>query len=217
MSKIVHQIFIPFKEGVLLNNIPEFLQHTKATIRWCEKYDIEYKMWSLTEVDELLAKYGYLELCNSFPQKVMKVDFVRYLIIYEYGGIYLDCDVSPMRSMDSLWLKSCWFSSWFSDKKDLPYIAIFGGQPKNDIFLKIVKHSIESYESKKEMEIYTKWKGRFVFQVTGHYMVQRVIKKNPNEIEILKCVSVFNNIKHINDFPDDYKAIFYDANISSWY
>tara|TARA_R110000850_G_scaffold219397_3_gene344930 strand:- start:205 stop:408 length:204 start_codon:yes stop_codon:yes gene_type:complete len=67
------------------------------------------------------------------------------------------------------------------------------------------------------MEIYTKWKGRFVFQVTGHYMVQRVIKKNPNEIEILKCVSVFNNIKHINDFPDDYKAIFYDANISSWY
>ena len=145
---------------------------------------------------------------------------IRYLIQYDQGGIYLDCDVEPIRSMDQLWKKDAFFAHWYGDKKKTPYIAICGSSPKNQIFMDIINHSIESYMEKKHMKFYDTATGRFVFQVTGHYCVKRVLKKNPNKVELLPIVSVINRQKEIYDFPPtdgDLPAIFYDDNISSWY
>ena len=36
---------------------------------------------------------SYLQLFNSFPKNVERADFFRYLVLYHYGGVYVDIDV----------------------------------------------------------------------------------------------------------------------------
>jgi len=221
IPKIIHQVFFPFDDDVKsIDDIPMFKIRSYSTQKWCDKYDIHYQMWNYEDCKELIKKYDFEDIWDDFPQPVMKVDFVRYLILYDQGGIYLDCDVEPIRSMDELWSKEAFFAKWYNDTKNIPYIAICGSSAKNQIFMDIIKHSVESYIDKKFMKFYQTATGRFVFQTTGHFCVNRVLKQNPNKVELLPIVSVINRQKGIYDFPPttgDLSAIFYDENISSWY
>ena len=221
IPKLLHQVFFPFEAHIKsVSDITVFGIRTHNTKNWCDKNEIKYKMWNLEDCKELIKKYQFEEIWYDFPQSVMRVDFIRYLILYDQGGIYLDCDVEPIRSMDQLWTKNAFFARWYGDKNKTPYIAVCGSSPKNEIFMDIINHSIESYMEKKHMKFYETATGRFVFQVTGHFCVKRVLKKNPNKVELLPIVSVINRQKEIYDFPPtdgDLPAIFYDENISSWY
>ena len=63
-------------------------------------------------------------------------------------------------------------------------------------YLDILEHCEESYYEKRKIKIYKQWKGRFVFQTTGHFMLQRVLKKH-----------------HIHDFLDIIKIHTKDGTI----
>ena len=39
-------------------------------------------------------------MVRAFPVKVMKTDFWRYAVLYEYGGIYADLDIEPKRPIE---------------------------------------------------------------------------------------------------------------------
>ena len=56
------------------------------------------------------------------------------------------------------------------------------------MYLDILKHREESYNEKEKKSIYQSWKARFVFQTTGHFMLQRVLKKHKinNFLDIVK-------------------------------
>ena len=58
-----------------------------------------------------------------------------------------------------------------------------------------------------------KWKGRFVFQTTGHYMLQRVLK-NKSKKNILNIMKIHNKSGKIVQGPN---PLFEDANASVWY
>ena len=62
---------------------------------WKRLYpDFEYKFWT----DEDIAKYikkqplKYQDTFHTLDKNIKKMDFFRYLILYEYGGIYVDMD-----------------------------------------------------------------------------------------------------------------------------
>ena len=44
----------------------------------------------------------YLSSYNSFTTVIQKCDFFRYLIIYHYGGFYLDLDILILENLDNL-------------------------------------------------------------------------------------------------------------------
>ena len=76
---------------------------------------------------------------------------MRYLILYHYGGIYLDLDMYPIRDMSKLFDEDYFFTRWHDDKQRLPYIACMGSEPKQEIFQKIAEHCKEStYEKAKD-------------------------------------------------------------------
>jgi mannosyltransferase OCH1-like enzyme len=220
IPRIVHQIYGIFDDGVKLKDISEFRESTIKTEKYCIENDIEYKMWDLPKCLKLLNDYPeYKQLWDDFPQKIQRADFIRYLILHKYGGIYLDCDVHPIRSMEQLFDEDIFFSVWASDKKQKPYNAIFGASKANPVLEDIFKHCQDSFYEKSQMDIYKSWTGRFVFQTTGHHMIQRVLKMkhNKGKVNLIACVSVWNNCKNICDIPDDNKAVFFDNNRSYWY
>ena len=211
---IVHQIFFNIGKGEL-NEIPRFYQCYKNNKSKCKKQGIRYKLWSRKMVEDLLDKRENLEykkLYYDFSQDIMRIDFARYLILYRFGGIYIDLDICMMnKSIKHLFKLPYFFVRW-SDSH-LPYNALLGSQKNNLLYKEILDHCKESYYTKRKQSIYKTWKGRFVFQTTGHFMLQRVLKKNKIK-DFLDIVKIHTKDGRIVQGSN---PLFEDTSASVWY
>lgn len=94
---LVHQIWIGSKPPPLewMNTVQEF----------CKTHGHRYILWGNQEIKQLrLQSYpGILELFMHFLQNNEKdkypamADILRYVILYEYGGIYIDADTVVLK------------------------------------------------------------------------------------------------------------------------
>ena len=50
----------------------------------------------VAKMPDLLGQY------DAYPHNIMRVDFARYLILQQYGGVYCDLDICPLESFDNL-------------------------------------------------------------------------------------------------------------------
>lgn len=56
----------------------------------------EIRVWRRLDIDKLLNKYPEIERAyRKVERNVQRADIARYLIIYDQGGFYMDCDCSP--------------------------------------------------------------------------------------------------------------------------
>ena len=216
MKKVVHQIYWDFNnDGVKLEDIKQFYNPVQKTKKHCKKYGIQHKMWNLKNCEDFLKKYfkDYLKLWKDFKYPIQRADFIRYCIMYKYGGIYIDCDIYPLKNINHLFNKDYFFvKRQESGPGSFPYNAIIGSEPGQEIFKKIMKHCKESTYEKQGKKIYDSWKGRLVFQTTGQYMLKRVLGKDKNILNIL-CIK--NKKKNIDQCAKG--ALFMDFNESVWY
>ena len=217
MKKIVHQIFWSFDDKKTIEDYPTFLINTQITKIICRQYNIEYKLWNKEDCDNLIKSdfHTFQKLWDDFFEPIQQVDFIRYCILHKYGGIYLDCDIKPVKPFDELFHKEFFFVHWANDKKRLPYNAIMGSQEKNDLFKSIMWECEKSFYEKINIGVYGEWRGRFVFQTTGHFMLERVMKE-----EKIDKDKYFLNILKINNkgkiITGD-NVLFEDDNLSTWY
>jgi len=85
---IIHQIWIGPKKrpDIWMDGVKEF----------CAKYDYEYMLWD----DEKVA--GLTMTNRSFYEKEQtwngKSDILRYEILYEHGGVYIDADMAVINA-----------------------------------------------------------------------------------------------------------------------
>jgi mannosyltransferase OCH1-like enzyme len=215
MNQTIHQVFLQFKQGKDLNDIPIFKHQVNKTKEYCTRYHINYKLWREADCEKLINKYPmYRPLYDNFREEIQRVDFIRYLILYDEGGIYIDCDVCPIGDVFSLFEMNEFFVRWNNDKKQLPYNAVIGSVAHNELYENIFKEIIKSVKEKDKIDIYNQWKGRYVFQTTGHYMLQRVLKKYP-DIKKLDILKIHN--KGGAEIIGDVCPIFEDYNASVWY
>jgi len=212
IPKKIHQIFWSFT-GKELKDIPKFKEHTLKTEQFAKKYGYEYKLWDLKECEELIVEYfpKYIDLWNEFRYPIQRCDFIRYLILFIHGGWYIDCDVYPLQDLTPLENNNQCFTTWHIDHKRLPYNAVFGSTDRNPLFLDIIEDVERRTYLKQSQKIYETWKGRLVFQTTGHSMLKNHIPKE----DIHDLLTVFNEKKKINSSSDN--PYFHDSNISSWW
>jgi hypothetical protein len=43
----------------------------------------------------------YLELFDSYPYEIMRIDMIRYFFLYDFGGVYCDLDDYPLTSIEA--------------------------------------------------------------------------------------------------------------------
>jgi len=64
---------------------------------WCDNHpDFDIKLWNDKEDLENIVKElepQYLETFLDFPYKMMQLNFVRYILLYHFGGIFSDTDI----------------------------------------------------------------------------------------------------------------------------
>ena len=145
----------------------------------------------------------------------MAADFIRYCILYHEGGIYIDCDIHPIKDIQYLFKMPFFFVRWPNDKRNLPYNAILGSTKGHPLYKEILEECKKSYREKKNKSIYKQRKGRFIFHVTGHYMLQRVLKRNKVPLKnILNILRIHTKSGKTVQGPH---PLFVDSNASIWY
>jgi len=190
----IHQIYGLFDDG---KEMPElfkqsYLKYSYIAFnnnRWDDrKYNYEYKLWDKKACEELLKKYGFVKnYYDKVRYKIMKVDIMRFVILYEYGGIYSDMDIIPkiynldfiLDNENNEYISHYYWTPQKKGDKIVMDMEIIGcGNPKNILFLNYLLHIPNEIEEKNKMEIYNSWKIRYVFQTTGPPSFRRFLKKN---------------------------------------
>lgn len=76
-------------------------QAKKCISSW-EKFCPDYEIIQWNEQNFDVAKYPYAAYCLAQKKWAFLSDFVRLVVVKEYGGIYLDTDVEVIKPLDSL-------------------------------------------------------------------------------------------------------------------
>ena len=97
IPQIIHQIYED-----LAGPPPSLVEISQS---WKElNPDWEYRFWNKNDIETFLKTYypEFIPAYNAFPHNVQRWDAIRYLIIYKFGGLYVDMDyectenISPM-------------------------------------------------------------------------------------------------------------------------
>lgn len=94
----IHQIWF---QGI--NNLPKkFNSNIDGVIKNHPEWS--YKIWNDEELREECSKYSIdcLKKYDSFEHLHQKVDFGKYVILYNHGGAYIDMDCISLKALDTL-------------------------------------------------------------------------------------------------------------------
>ena len=97
--KVIHQIWfqgesqLPDKYRDNMNRVRE------VNPRW------EHRVWDDIKMREACRQCGWGKAYDACRHMHQKIDFGRYVVLYLFGGISIDADVSPIQPLDTLWDK----------------------------------------------------------------------------------------------------------------
>ena len=98
IPKVIHQIWF---QGY--NNIPpHLLEYHNSWITINPNYKVI--VWDEHKIEELVNTTDdkwIKELYFSYTKMIQKIDFAKYLILYTFGGIYMDMDIKCLKSIDT--------------------------------------------------------------------------------------------------------------------
>lgn len=212
MEKIIHQIWI--NENNLI-----YPEHWKiGPQKWKETHpNYKYILWdkekSLSFVKNKFP--DYYETYISLPYVIQRCDMIRYMFLYEYGGIYCDLDNYPKENLEKFLNKA---DTYFVSMK-LPIGETINNNliitKKNmPIFLEILEHI------KKNSKIFSSNKMICVSNTNGHMYIQKMINEKKHNLFVLPYeqfnpYSFYNNVGEI----DEHKKIIImnSVNGKSWY
>lgn len=210
MIKVVHQIWIG------PDPMPENYQEFRK--RWQEMNpDWEFKLWTEKEIDAEVWDNQAIYDAVAIPPDGTKIhevalatqraDIVRYEILYRYGGMYLDCDIEPIKTLSEM------FEMYPESKtkasasyENTPYI----GEPFSDgTFPRgLVVNNNFLWAPRKKMKIWKLCieklalsfdKSMLIPASTGPLVVSHVAYHNSSLVYIYPY-NAFNYVQH-NDIP----------------
>jgi len=94
IPKKIHQIWIGDKP------IPPIYEKYTNLVKILHP-DYEYKLWNNDDLNS--ENFKMFEHINKMKKVVSKVDMMRYEILYNHGGFYLDCDIIMLKKLDKIW------------------------------------------------------------------------------------------------------------------
>jgi inositol phosphorylceramide mannosyltransferase catalytic subunit len=154
LPKRIHQIWLG-------SPLPE--QYKQWTESW-QKFNPgwEYKLWTDDNVDEVEIERR--DLFNSITHLGQKSDFLRYHILNQYGGLYVDTDFECLKSFDDLTYLNFFTGRSHSKEVMELFIGLIASTPNHPILRKVLfnMNTIKSGN----------WKD--IFNTTGTYFFTKM-------------------------------------------
>jgi inositol phosphorylceramide mannosyltransferase catalytic subunit len=164
--------------------IPPLLHQTwktKKIPKWAKAWHASWQkynpnlqiMWWTDKMNRHLVKtYApwFLKTYDAFPIHIQRVDAVRYLILYLYGGIYVDLDFECYKNID------CFrkYDLVYSYSGNMPFItnSIMMSRQNHPFWLSVLR-TMQKQPPQKWYEL----KSYYVLRTTGPVMLDRVIQE----------------------------------------
>lgn len=209
VPKIIHQIWIgPYKKPSIWTDTFE-KDYISANPGW------EYKLWTDENIDELLCDFPIIEqIYDTETTYNGKSDLLRYLILYQYGGIYIDAD--------SVWVNNKNFDDLLSEVNSTECFVAFEpsglnicggvmGSSKNNEYIKLLMEGIENIVKKNgntvEIKKYIRIRSyNGVCKVIGPNYIDRMCKTFDQQITIFPSIYFYPVTWHgVNDMDQHLK------------
>lgn len=135
IPKIIHRVWL------WNNTMPTIFQNWenrlyKLHTNW------EFFLWDDKNIRKL--KNFKEELYKKLQNYSEKSDYLRYISILEYGGIYLDTDMEPLCSFDSLLNDNFFIGKEITLNNNITLNGAFYGASKNNLILKELVKELEN-------------------------------------------------------------------------
>jgi inositol phosphorylceramide mannosyltransferase catalytic subunit len=147
IPKIIHQIWLG-------GEMPE--QYKIYAETWKNHHlDWQYKLWTDKDADDI-----FITRRNLFDKATnvgMKSDILRYEILKQYGGVYVDTDFECLKPLNDL-MHLDFFTGVGYDTEAQLYIGLIASVPNHPI----IRHTIDSLGP-----IYTGNRGSAIMNITG--------------------------------------------------
>ena len=191
IPKIIHQIYFNLHN----KNIEDIPLFKKSSHKIQELHpDYEYILWTEDKCDELVKEKlpEYYTFYKSMRYDIQRIDYMRFVLLYLYGGIYCDLDLIPIQKMDRV-LNQPFFTNTIRglvpthcEFVQNDFMGSVKGYKLWDILLSFCEHN---YNKKDSINVYKTWTARFVLHTTGPRYLSKVLKKimpnyKPNEMLI---------------------------------
>lgn len=119
-----------------LSNDPYPETIAKCIDSWHKKLpEYEFIKWDTTNFD--VNSCLYTKQAFELKKYTYVSDYIRLYALYNYGGIYLDCDIEVLKSFDPLLLNNA-FSCF--ESKNIIAAWIFGSRKNNPIFKEFLNY-----------------------------------------------------------------------------
>jgi len=143
----------------------------------------------LTDTDnENIVKQNFPDFYQtfiSFPYGVQRADAIRYIILYLYGGIYLDLDYICNKTFDDLSLNKEVGLIKSGNTKNLFTNSFLVSQSGSNFWLKVIE------QMKQPLPWYKRITKHFeIMNSTGPMMINKIANKFPNFVELLNKIEV---------------------------
>lgn len=98
IPKIIHQVWLQ-TEKYIPDTFREYSLKTQAM-----NGDFKYMFWDESKILDLIKdNEAYMNTYYSFLYMHQKIDFARYIILYTYGGIFIDMDAYTIKQLSALY------------------------------------------------------------------------------------------------------------------
>ena len=168
--------------GENIKDFPLYLNNSQKWKNWCKRNGYRYKFYTAKDVEPYLSgdiKFFY----NSLRYKWQRIDFSRYLVLEKEGGIYIDLDISLTNYGDKHFRNYVDSQDYILNKWQDPKTGKWElnnalmGFPKG-VLMGLINYSIDETLAKSKLDIYKKWKIRYMLHTTGARMFKRWCKMN---------------------------------------
>lgn len=181
IPKIIHQVYED------LSGPPMHLREIAQS--WQEKNPSwEYRFWNKNDIDLFLEQEfpEFKSIYYAFPYPVQRWDAIRYLILYRYGGLYVDMDYECTEPIVPLLNGiSCAIGlepKAHAVRSHMPYIvgnAFMAAIPHHPFLKELVSNVFQPMS-----DVAYKSKGEAVLQTTGPYKVTALYKQSKYQDQI---------------------------------
>ncbi len=172
---IIHQIW-----SGIDGELPYFFKMLGNTWRYHHP-NWEYRLWDNDKINKFIFDFypEYSEKYNNFKYNIQRWDAIRYLILYKFGGLYVDFDYECIKPIDQL-IKNieCCFSCEpeqhciYFGKNTLFNNALIGCNPENDFIKKIISEVFNPVDPHKHQD-----RNMEVLVSTGPLMLTNLYEK----------------------------------------
>lgn len=168
--------------------MPEIFSALSKT--WRQKHlGWEYMFWT-DDMNRSFIKRNnpeFLSVYDRYPYNIQRVDAVRYFILYEMGGVFVDLDFECIRSVEPLIDgHDCVFGlepqehSKRHRKNQIVCNAFMACSPRNDLFFRICQQlQHENFEQKKYNRDWEE-----VLESTGPFRLTDIYENYPRKAKV---------------------------------